>query len=283
MSFLFESKKQEPEVKEVADPYKGIREKTTSWLEGQVGKPGPSYGGELVAPMSDYENQSLGWLKDYAAGGPSETRTLAQNEVKKTLTGGYDPTTSPYYQAVKAEASQNLKDTQKSISDEAAGGGRYWTGARLGVQGKATTDTTNKLNEVIGSLVDQERNRMTGILPMADQLANEEEQAPLQKAQALQTYGALPRNIQQAYDTALLQEWTKSNYDYPLQIGSMAAGVQQPPTYAQVGYSPSPMSQLASWLSPVASSAINAYGNTQASNQNNATQMAIMKMLMAGG
>ena len=160
MSKLFESKKTTPEVAVVADPYKGIRDKVTRWLEGQVGQPGPSYPGEVTAPMSTQEEQSLGWLKDYTDAGPSETRTLAQNEVKKTLTGGYDPTTSPYYQAVKAEAAQNLKDTQKGIADEAAGGGRYWSGARLGVQGRATTDTTNKLNEVIGSLADQERNRI---------------------------------------------------------------------------------------------------------------------------
>ena len=268
MSKLFESKKETPEVTAVADPYKGIRDSVTGWLQGQVGKAGPSYGGELTAPMSPYEEQSLGWLKDYSAAGPSETRKNATNEVNKTLTGGYDPTTSPYYQAVKAEAAANLKDTQKGIADEAAGGGRYWSGARLGVQGKAATDTTNKLNEVIGSLADQERNRMTSVLPMADQLATEEENAPLNKANALQTYGALPRNIQQAYDTALLQEWTKANYDYPLSIGSMASGVQQAPVYAQSGYSPSVGSQLASWLSPVASAGINAYGNVKSSENN---------------
>jgi hypothetical protein len=267
MSFLFESKKTEPEVKEVADPYKDVRNSLTGWLSGQVGKTGPTYTGELVAPMSGYENQSLGWLQDYANSGPSEMRTLAENEVKKTLSGSYDPTTSSYYQAVKAEAAKNLKDTQKSIADEAAGGGRYWSGARLGKQGDASVDTTNKLNEVIGSLADKERDRMTNSVSIADTLANESEQSSLKKAAALQTYGALPRTLSQAYDDATLNQWTKANYDYPLAIGNMAAGQlgNMSPVYGQVGYQPSVASSLASWLSPVASSAINAYGNIESS------------------
>ncbi len=278
MSKLFESKKTTPEVAVMADPYKGLREKTTGWLEGQVGQAGPSYSGELTAPMSDYENQSLGWLKDYANSKPSETRTLAQDEIKKTLSGSYDPSTSPYYQAVKAQAAQNQQDTQNTIKDESAGGGRFWSGARLGVQGRAATDTTNKLNEVMGSLADQERNRMTSILPIASQFANEEENASLNKAANLQTYGALPRTIQQSYDDAVLQQWMKANYDYPLQVAGMASGVQQAPVYGQVGYQPSMASQLASWLGPIASAGIGAAGTMATGGATNATNLAIAKM-----
>ena len=253
MGDLFSQKKQTAEVTEVADPYKSVREPYLSWLSGQIGKTGPSYTGEMTAPMSDQEKQSLDWLKSYSAGGPSATRTAATAEINKTVGGQYDPTTSPYYQAVKAEAARNQKEAQESIADQAAGGGRYWTGARLKVQGNEAGKTTNYLNEILGTLSEAERQRMIQVLPYAQQFANEEEQAPLQKATALQTLGALPRNIQQAQDTAAQNQWQQSVYQYPMDIAQLAGGMaQNGPTYAPTTYAPSAAQQMAPWLGQAA-------------------------------
>lgn len=257
MGDLFKQKKQETGVQVVADPYAGVRSGLTSWLEQNIGKAGPTYTGDMVSKMSPYEEESLKWLKDYSAGGPSATRTAATGEINKTLSGAYaDPTTSPYYQAMKAEAEQNQKVAQKSIADEAAGGGRYWTGARLKLQGEEAGKTSNYLNQILGTLSEAERQRMLQVLPYAQQFATQEEQAPLQKATALQSLGGLPRTIQDAYNQAIYNEWVATNRQWPMQIGQMASGVQQPPVYAQTGYSPSGAQQLAPWLGKAAQTAM---------------------------
>lgn len=257
MSGLFDQKKQNTEVSVAADPYKSVREPYLNWLSGQIGKPGPTYTGEMVAPLSKQQDQSLSWLDQYASGGPASTRTAAEGEINKTLSGAYsDPTTSPYYQAVKAEAARNLKDTQRNIASNAAGGGNYWTGARLGVQGKEASNTANSLNQTLGTMALQERQNMLNTIPQALNAATQTETAPLQKATALQSLGALPQTQQQAIDTALQQMWQQSQYQYPMSIAQIAQGTQQAPVYAQTGYAPSTAQQLAPWLGLAAQAAM---------------------------
>jgi hypothetical protein len=252
---FFSSKKETGEVSTLADPYKDVREQLNAWLTGTtgIGKPAEQYKGELVAPLSGQEEESLDWLGEYAKAGPSATRTAATGEISKILGGQYDPTSSPYYQAVKAEAARNLEKSMADIADVSAGKGRYMTGARVSEQGEASKDIALGLNTVLGQLSEAERQRMFGVLPIAEQYATTEEQAPLRKTAALQEYGALPRAQQQAYDQALYNEWLRSTQEWPLNIAQLAAGVQQAPLYGQVGYSPSTFSQLASPIATIAS------------------------------
>jgi len=249
MGGLFKQKKTTPEVATVADPYGGVRSGLTSWLESQIGKPAEQYKGEMVSGMSPYEKESLKWLTSYGSQVPSVLRTTASSEIQKSLTGGYDPTTSPYYQAVKAEAARNLQDVQKGVADEAAGGGRYWTGARLKVQGEEAGKTANYLNQLLAQQAENERQRQISVLPYAQSFAEAEEQAPLQKATAMQTLGALPRTISDAQNQAIYQEWLRATQQYPMQVAQMASGVQQAPVYGQVGYQQSPFQQyIQPWL-----------------------------------
>lgn len=232
MSGLFGSKKNEG-VSAVADPYSSVREPLLSWLNSQIGKPTTSYQGEMVAPMTGQESQSLSFLDQYANRGTPSTFSNAKDLVNKTLTGGFDPATSPYYQAMKAEAAVNNADTQNQIKSDAAGGGRFWSGARLQEQGRAKTASNNSLNTVMGSLAESERNRQMQAVPYAQQLADTESNQPLQTAAALQQYGQLPRAIQQAQDEAMYNEWLRSTQEWPLNIAQLAAGVQQAPLYQQ--------------------------------------------------
>lgn len=253
---FFSSKKETAEVSPIADPYKDVREKLVSWLSGPtgIGQPAEQYKGELVAPASKQEEESLDWLSKYTAGGPSATRTAATTEIGKILGGQYDPTTSPYYQAVKAEAARNLEKSMADIADVAASKGRYMTGARVGEQAEASRDIALGLNTVLGQLAEQERQRMFGVLPIAGEFATAEEQEPLRKTAALQEFGALPRSIQQAYDQAIYNEWLRSTQEWPLNIAQLAAGVQQAPLYGQVGYTPSTFSQMLPSLTNIATS-----------------------------
>jgi len=252
---FFSSKQTTTGVESIADPYKDVREKLNAWLTGPtgIGQPAEQYKGEMVAPMSEQEKKSLGWLGEYETAGPSATRTAATGEIGKILGGQYDPTSSPYYQAVKAEAARNLEKSMSDIADVSAGKGRYMTGARVSEQGEASKDIALGLNTVLGQLADQERQRMFGVLPIAEQYATTEEEAPLRKTAALQEYGALPRAQQQAYDQAIYNEWLRSTQEWPLNIAQLASGVQQAPLYGQTGYQPSQFSQLVGPISTIAS------------------------------
>lgn len=230
---LFGKKDKDNGLNIAADPYGQTRQKFLDWLNPQIGQPGKKYEGEMVAPMSDEEKKSLDFLHQYGDQGMTDTFKNAKSEINKTLTDQYDPTTSPYYQAVKAEAARNLEQTNKMIASNAAGGGRYWSGSRLKEQREAGTDMGNRLNTLTAQEYDNERNRKMNILPQALAYSNAEYNMPLQKATAYQTLGALPRNIQQALDTAKQDEWLRSEVQYPMDIASMAMNTQTPPTYQQ--------------------------------------------------
>jgi len=239
MSNFFQSKRTTPEYDVAMDPYGPVRNKLVGWLSGIIGQPAEQYSGEFVAPMSEEEELSLEKVGEYGAAELPDIFTAGREEISKTLSGGYDPTTSPYYQAVKAEAARNLGDVQEDISSRAAGGGRYWSGARLGEQQEASTDVALGLNRLLGELSETERERKFRAAPLAGEFAKYEEEFPLRQAGALQTFGSLPRLIQQARDEAVYREWLRATQEYPLNVGQLAAGVQQEPYYAQVGYQPS--------------------------------------------
>lgn len=249
MSSFFKSKSYTPSYSNVADTA-GLGEATAQWLKSRLGSSADMYGGEMVAGKTPEEQKSLDYLNRYVAGGDSESTKLAKGEVKKTLTGNtYDPTKSGYYAAVKAEASKNLADTQNSIADQAAGGGRYWSGARLTQQADTGADMANKLNQTIYGLADQERQNKLNAANLATTLGQNEEQKNLSKASALQSLGSLDRTIQQARDEAVYNEWLRATQEYPLQIASLANSRE--PYYAQTVKQPSQFSSLVSSLSPV--------------------------------
>ena len=245
MSKVFGGKEEKGGVDVVADPYQEVREPLIKWLKGTIGKSAPAYGGQLVAPMSEQEEKSLGFLDQYAERQPSSTFSSGKKHIEDTLGGKYyDPTKSPYYQAVKAEAAQLKKEGLEDIAGEAASGGRYWTGARLGEQGEFVGDVTRGLQTTLGqfaeNLQEAERNRQMQAVPLAYQYGQYEEEAPLRTTAALQEFGSLPRLIQQALDDALYQEFVGAEREWPLAIGQLAAGIQQAPLYQEKGYSQSP-------------------------------------------
>jgi hypothetical protein len=236
---MFKSKESTPQYTSVADPYKSIREPTIDWLKSQIGKPADQYQGEMVAPATDQEKQSLDFLKGYVDQGDSENTKLANEEVRKTMTDQYDPTSSGYYQAVKAESAKNLADVQENISDQAAGGGRYWGGARLKEQGTASNDAAIAMNKLLYGMQETERGRRLATAPLAAQLGERAEQKPLEKATALQSLGSLERTLSQARDEAIYNEWLRATQEYPLQVASMGAGLAREPYYAQTVKLPS--------------------------------------------
>lgn len=247
---MFKERKVTPEYAVINDDYKNVREPLINWLNQNIGKAN-TYTGKLTADKTNQESESLDYLKKYTDAGVSDLRKSATGQIQKTLDGEYDPTTSPYYQAVKAEATRNLADTQANIASNAAGAGRYWTGARLGQQSKSAENTANELNQIVYGLQDKERQRQMDVVSEALAAAQQEEQIPLQKATALQTLGSLDRNIQQSQLDALYNEWNRSTNEYPMQVAQLASGVQKAPDRAEVSTLPSTAMGMLGTISPL--------------------------------
>ncbi len=230
---IMDSFTKSPGVSTVADPYGGIREPYLNYMQGQIGKSGPVYGGEVTAPMTAQETQSLDKVNQYANQGSNSTLDAGKAQIEKTLNGSYDPSTSPYYQAVKAQSAANLADTNKQIASDAAGAGRYFAGSRIKQQGRAANESGMNLDTIMGTLTQNERQNQLAVLPQALAYGQQEQNLPLEQAKALQTVGSLPRQLQQNTDTESLNNFYKSQYDYPLSILQMIAGIQAPPVYQQ--------------------------------------------------
>ena len=222
-------------VNTVADPYGSLRKPFLESMIGKIDQPGPVYQGKTAAEMTDQEKASLDKVSQYANQMKGSTFNAAKGEIEKTLGGQYDPATSPYYQAVKAQSAANLEDTKRQIASDAAAKGRYFTGSRVKQQARETGESNRNLDVILGTLAENERQNRLNVIPQALALAQAEEQLPLQQAAALQTYGALPRNIEQAKLDAQLENFYKSQYEYPLSIMQLIAGVQAPPVYQAKG------------------------------------------------
>lgn len=278
---LFGSKTKVPEVRSIADPYGAVRESLNNWLTSNIGKTN-QYEGERVAGMTDQEKRSLTSLDEYANRKTPETTQAARSEVLKTLSGNYDPSTSPYYQAVKAEAARNLQQQNDLIASNAAGGGRYYSGGRMREQREAGVDMGNRLNTILGQQAENERQRMMQSVNQAQSLGNEESQEALNTTAALQQYGSLPRQLQQAALDKMYEEWNAANREYPLKVAELASGVQQEPLYGEVTKEPSTFMKMYGEVNPfIGSYNTGKYGYTY--NQDSMKELKKMLMQMAGG
>ncbi len=259
MSGLFKSKKEDPSYSTVYDPFSDVRGKSSDWLSQQIGKTAEPYTGELVAKQSPEEAKSFDFLRKFTDQPAPQGTNLANEEIRKTMQGEYDPTTSPYYQAVKAESARNLEDTTQGIASDAAGGGRYWTGARLEQQGNARTDAGNALNTLLGGIAQQERQNRLSTIPLAQQAGEAEQQLPLAQASALQSLGGLPRELGQAQNEATYNEWLRQQ-SYPTQMAQLAQPyATAQPTWAQPTTTQSPWSALLPGLGSAAGNILSSY------------------------
>ena len=218
---------------EIADTTKAIREPYMAWLSQQIGKPGETYQGNIVSDLTEQEKESLNYLSQYGQGGLEQNATFqnANKVVNDTLTNKYDPASSPYYQAVKAESARNLADTQRNIESTAGGAGNVWTGGRIKAQGEAATNNALGLNTILGQLAQQERQNQLNIIPQALSMATDVTNEPLAKTAAFQQFGSLPRTVEDAKNEATYNEWIRANVEYPMMIAQLASGSIENPLY----------------------------------------------------
>ncbi len=164
-------------------------------------QPGKAYGGDRVAGMSGFESTGLNRLEDFLAA--PETGDLfgaASQNVMDTLGGKFaDVNNSPFIKAMTNLSKMNLKDAIDTSRRSAGSRGAYFTDSAIREEGRITDRTLANLDSIIGEFTNQERGRQMQAVPLAQSLEKYKNiDMPLSKVGASQTFGALPRLLEQA-------------------------------------------------------------------------------------
>lgn len=198
----------------------------SSWITQYLPnfKPGTPYTGKFNAPMSSSENQGMGILQNYL-NSPGKTDLLgnAQGEINKTLTGGYDPYTSDFYKSARVGARQEQNDAQNQLNAQLGGRGKFFSSEALNENQQLQTRTTNYLQNVLAGLSQNERQNRLNVLPQAVSVNDAITEAPLQQIAASQTYGALPRTLDQHELESQYQEFQRQRSEMTLPLAAAAS------------------------------------------------------------
>lgn len=202
---------------------------------GSQYQPGKAYSGKMSAPMSKFEGQGLDQFLTQFLNQPdaSSQTTDVRNLLNKTITGGFDPGTSPYYQALRDTAEYNRKG---AIDEQRAGAGargKFFSQGALNKEGDINAQTKLGLNNSMLEFANNERDRQTSAVGPALNLEQYLQRLPLAKADAATTIGALPRELEQAYLEKMYQDFKRQQTELG-NVVSSAGGVSSQTT--QQGY-----------------------------------------------
>lgn len=176
--------------------------------------PGKAYTGTRTAGMAPGEVSGQNWLQTYLnQPNTGPLYDLAKGEITKTLSGGYDPYTSPEYNAMKKGASLEMQDTLDAARRGQASRGTFFQSTGIQEENKIRNKTLNTLDQILAGMSERERERKLNAVPTAINLETYANNQPLQKAQAGMTLGSLPRLIEQADYEAKYQDFVRQQQE----------------------------------------------------------------------
>jgi hypothetical protein len=184
-------------------------------------KPGEKYSGDLSAPMSTYENQGMGFLQQYLTDAKTNGNPLlglAGNELTKTFTGGYDPSTSEFYKATRDAAMTERQDALNVQNQGLGARGKFFSSEALNENQQLNTRTSNFLQQTLTGMAEKERQNRLNAVPMAVNLDKAQTAASLAPVAAATTFGALPRELEQQDLERQYQEYTRQRSEMSLPI-----------------------------------------------------------------
>jgi len=199
----------------------------SSWAQKYLQKyePGKAYEGKLTAPMGAAETKGQDWLMQFLdQKGPGDMYGLAADELKKTMTGGYDPHTSKYYQAMRTGAGYEMEDAVDQLRRSQGARGAYFTESARGEEADMRRKGSNYLMQLLGELSEGERGRKWEGVGKAMELEKYETGLPLEKAKAGATTGAIPRMIEQSDLESKYQDFVRQQKELGGVVGA-AQGV----------------------------------------------------------
>lgn len=149
------------------------------------------WGAENRNYLTSLINQNVQYPTQQIAG-LSDAEKQVQTLLAQVMSGStfQDPRTSPYYQGLRQEIGAETEKGVSALNRRAQSAGMYRSGTAARAEGDYRSDQANKQLSLLGSLYEQERARDN----------------PYTRLQAGATYGALPRELEQAGLTSQYQQ-----------------------------------------------------------------------------
>jgi hypothetical protein len=244
MGKAFRPRKERVSLREV--PPSKYQTAGREFISGMLRRPYQPYAGRRVAELTPLELRGQQILGEYADRDVAPLREVAQTELYRTLAGEYDPTVSPYYRATRRGIGRGLGRQKAAIRRRAQlGGGLYGTPTET-AEALADVEATTRLGQILSGMAETERARRLATVPTALREAEAVEEAPLRTVQAIQRYGATPRDIEQAELQAAYEGYLREQ-QYPFMLSQLAQFLAgQEPTYMpEYQYGPSPFAEIA--------------------------------------
>lgn len=260
LSKLFQTQKEEIKPQLVETPEQKKMGKMLTEYAGRYGEGLPSpyepYGGRLSAMMPGAYGQIDPLLQQYTGQAPSEMRGLGEEEIRKTLTGEYDPMTSPYYKSMRKGILGETEEAQHRLRQIAQKGGMFKSMGRMLEEADVEGQGLGRLEDVAAGLTERERERRFQAGPMAAQMGAYGEEKPVRSLSAIASFGGIPAEFEQAglgreYNEYLRQ---KEGEQIPLGLAERYMYNYQPTMmYPKYSESPSYLSQGLGYAKDIAS------------------------------
>jgi len=225
LSSLF-GKKEKPKLlmlPEQIEAYRSLLPSLTAKGREFIDVSGQPYGGQMTAPMSEYETMGLKGLGEYLSEPlPTESNLfgMTTEELENTLSGKtYDPATGPYYEAYRTNVMRELQQAKDRIAARSSGRDAFFGGGRLEQEREVEEGAMGSMAQVLGQLYENERMNRLNAVPMALNQMGWAENVPQSRVAASQALGTLPRQIEQDELTARYQDFVRQLQDmgYSLQ------------------------------------------------------------------
>ena len=212
--------------------------KYSGWLSGNLDKyePGKDFTGQRVAGMSSPEQQSMGWLQKYLdQPGTGSNFQLSQDELKKTMTGEYDPYKSEYYKDMRTGMNTEMEEQIDVMRRGQGARGTYFQDTSMREENKMRSKGMNSLMQILGGMAETERGRRFQGIEKGVALDEYAQGAPLKKAAAGQELGSLSRIIEQADLESTYQDFLRKQEELGKIPGLMAGQTGQRYSYGYGG------------------------------------------------
>lgn len=208
--------------------------------------------GGFANPMSQYENQALNNMSNFAGSGFGLGG--AQNYLTDVMGGAWLDPNNKYFNQIQDAGSQLLKgqqyDTLKRLGSSAAAGGNGLSGARLAAEGRYLSDSNQAFDQMMAQLRANQYAAERGYMQQAPNQLNDISRTQLGGLNQLMDMGAIPRQIQDAETRGQYNDWIRQigalrdEYRYPDQLATAFLGTNKYPGYQDPKYGNSTADQL---------------------------------------
>jgi hypothetical protein len=238
---------------------KAVADWAQKYLSSYV--PGKEYPGQLTATTpAPGEASGQEWLMKYLnSPNTGENYQLAADEIKKTLTGGYDPATSPFYKATREGAMKENTDAIDRARRGSAARGGFFNDRALAEEGNIQTNTSNYLNQILGKMAENERGNRLNAVGGAMELEKYSQGAPLAKATAGMSLGSLPRLLEQGDLETRYKDFLRKQEELSGTIPAAQGVFQTSVNYAQQQQQASPFERIMGSVIPAAGTVLGSF------------------------